>query len=93
MKTIIETSYLSDEEIVRACKICEEAGVDFVKTSTGFSGAGAKVEHIQLMRQTLNPETGIKASGGIKTREQAIAMIQAGADRLGTSSGTQLIVE
>ena len=93
MKTIIETSYLSDEEIVRACKMCEEAGVDFVKTSTGFSSAGAKKEHIQLMRETLSSQTGIKASGGIKTREQALAMIEAGADRLGTSSGIQLISE
>ena len=93
MKTIIETSYLSDEEIIKACEICEEAGVDFVKTSTGFSSAGAKVEHIRLMRETLGKQTGIKASGGIKTKEQALAMIEAGADRLGTSSGIQLISE
>ena len=91
MKTIIETSYLSDEEIREACKICEDAGVDFVKTSTGFSSAGAKVEHIRLMRSVLSSNTGIKASGGIKTREQALQMIEAGADRLGTSSGVQLL--
>ena len=91
MKTIIETSYLSDQEIIDACKICEDAGVDFVKTSTGFSSAGARVEHIKLMRSVLSSNTGIKASGGIKTREQALAMIEAGADRLGTSSGVQLL--
>jgi len=91
MKTIIETSYLSDQEIKDASRICEDAGVDFVKTSTGFSGAGAKVEHIRLMRSVLSPETGIKASGGIKTREQALSMIESGANRLGTSSGKQLL--
>lgn len=91
LKVIIETAYLSDEEITEACKLCADAGVDFVKTSTGFAPAGAKVEQVRLMRSVLPQEVGIKASGGIKTREQAIAMIEAGADRLGTSSGIKLI--
>lgn len=91
LKVIIETAYLSDEEIIDACKLCADAGVDFVKTSTGFAPAGAKVEHVKLMRSVLPEHVGIKASGGIKTREQAIAMIDAGADRLGTSSGIKII--
>lgn len=91
LKVIIETAYLSDEEITEACKLCADAGVDFVKTSTGFAPSGAKVEHVKLMRSVLPTEVGIKASGGIKTREQAIAMIEAGADRLGTSSGVKIV--
>lgn len=91
LKVIIETAYLSDEEITEACKLCADAGVDFVKTSTGFAPAGAKVEHVTLMRSVLPEQVGIKASGGIKTREQAIAMIEAGADRLGTSSGIKIV--
>lgn len=91
LKVIIETAYLSNEEIADACKLCADSGADFVKTSTGFAPAGAKVEHIKLMRSVLRAEVGIKASGGIKTREQAIALIEAGAARLGTSSGIALI--
>jgi deoxyribose-phosphate aldolase len=91
LKVIIETAYLTDEEIVRACSLCADAGVDIVKTSTGFAPSGAKVEHVQLMRKVLPKEVGIKASGGIKTKEQAIAMIEAGADRLGTSSGIKIV--
>lgn len=91
LKVIIETAYLSDEEIADACKLCADAGADFVKTSTGFAPAGAKVEHIKLMRSVLPDEVGIKASGGIKTREQALALIEAGATRLGTSSGIALV--
>ncbi len=91
LKVIIETAYLSDEEIIEACKLCADAGVDFIKTSTGFAPTGAKVEHIMLMRSVLPSQVGIKASGGIKTREQAIAMIEAGADRLGTSSGVNIV--
>lgn len=91
LKVIIETAYLSDEEIIEACKLCTDAGVDIVKTSTGFAPTGAKVEHIKLMRSVLPSHVGIKASGGIKTREQAIAMIEAGADRLGTSSGIKIV--
>lgn len=91
VKIIIETAYLSDDEIIQACKRCADTGADFVKTSTGFAPAGAKVEHIQLMRSVLPAGVGIKASGGIKTREQALLMIEAGADRLGTSSGVTIV--
>lgn len=91
LKVIIETAYLSNTEIESACKICADAGVDFVKTSTGFAGEGAKVEHIQLMRSVLPKNVGIKASGGIKTAEQAINLIKAGADRIGTSSGVKIV--
>lgn len=90
LKVIIETSYLSDDEIERACKICADAGADFVKTSTGFAPSGATVEHIALMRKTLPDHVGIKASGGIKTLAQAQALLLAGADRLGTSSGVSI---
>jgi deoxyribose-phosphate aldolase len=87
LKVIIETAYLSNEEIVEACKLCVDAGADFVKTSTGFAPSSAKVEHVQLMRNTVPSSVGVKASGGIKTKAQAIEMIQAGANRIGTSSG------
>ncbi|HNP17495.1 MAG TPA: deoxyribose-phosphate aldolase [Fulvivirga sp.] len=93
LKVIIETAFLSDEEIVAACKLCNDAGVDFVKTSTGFAPEGAKVEHIKLMRSVLPSSVGIKASGGIKTYEQSVALINAGADRLGTSSGVGIMKE
>jgi deoxyribose-phosphate aldolase len=91
LKVIIETAYLSRDEIIRACKICADAGADFVKTSTGFAPAGALAENIRLMRSHLPKEVGIKASGGIRTRLQAEEMIAAGADRLGTSSGIAII--
>ncbi len=91
LKVIIETAYLSDSEIEKACKLCADAGVDFVKTSTGFAPAGAKVEHIELMRKNLPAEVAIKASGGIKTLDQASAMIKAGASRIGTSSGIAIV--
>ncbi len=91
LKVIIETAYLSADEITKACKLCADSGTDFVKTSTGFAPAGATVEHIQLMRSVLPPTVRIKASGGIKTCEQAIALIEAGADRIGTSSGVKLV--
>ncbi|HNV29894.1 MAG TPA: deoxyribose-phosphate aldolase [Cyclobacteriaceae bacterium] len=91
LKVIIETAYLSDEEIVEASKLCADAGADFVKTSTGFAPAGANVEHIKLMRGAVPASVGIKASGGIKTLDQAIQLIEAGADRLGTSSGISLV--
>lgn len=91
LKVIIETAYLSDEEIVQACIICAEAGVDYVKTSTGFAPEGAKEKHIRLMRENLPSSIGIKASGGIKTYEQAVKLIEAGADRIGTSSGVQIM--
>lgn len=91
LKVIIETAYLSDEEIAQASKLCADAGADFVKTSTGFAPSGAKAEHIKIMRQAAPAHVGIKASGGIKTLQQAIQMIEAGADRLGTSSGISIV--
>jgi deoxyribose-phosphate aldolase len=90
LKVIIETAYLSDSEIEKACKLCADAGVDFVKTSTGFAPTGATAEHVALMRKNLPPTVGLKASGGIKTLEQAVAMIKAGATRIGTSSGVAI---
>lgn len=91
LKVIIETSYLSDDEIAMACKICEDSGADYVKTSTGFSGAGASIAHILMIRKLLSIAVGIKASGGIKTSEQVIKLLQAGADRIGTSSSVSII--
>ena len=86
LKVILETSLLSPEEIGRASKLCVDAGADFIKTSTGFGSAGAKTEDIRLIRNAVGDGAGIKASGGIKTREFALELIQAGADRIGTSS-------
>lgn len=91
LKVIIETSLLTDEEKRTACSLAVEAGAQFVKTSTGFNGGGATVADIQLMRQAVGPSIGVKASGGIKTTEQAWEMIRAGATRIGTSSGVQLV--
>ncbi|MGB5979015.1 MAG: deoxyribose-phosphate aldolase [Cyclobacteriaceae bacterium] len=91
LKVIIETAYLSDDEIVTACKLCTDAGVDFVKTSTGFAGEGAKEEHVRLMRKSLPSNVGIKASGGIRDLATAVRMIEAGADRIGTSSGIAIV--
>jgi deoxyribose-phosphate aldolase len=91
LKVIIETAYLSDSEIEKACKICSDAGADFVKTSTGFAPAGATKEQVSLMKKVLPSHVGIKASGGIKTYEQALAMIHAGASRIGTSSGPAIV--
>lgn len=91
LKVIIETAYLSDPEIERACKMCADGGTDYVKTSTGFAGAGAKKEHIVLMKKVLPSSVGIKASGGIKTLEQVKELAQAGAVRIGTSSGVSIM--
>lgn len=94
LKVIIETDLLSKEEIKKACELIIQAGGDFAKTSTGFvkNGVGAKIEDIELMHETLkNTNVRIKASGGIKDREKAIALINAGASRLGTSSGVKLL--
>lgn len=93
MKVIIETAYLSDEEIVKASILCQDAGTDFVKTSTGFAPAGAKTEHIKLIRKTINSNVGVKASGGIRDYATAVAMIEAGADRLGVSAGPDITKE
>lgn len=91
LKVIIETCLLSNDEIVRACKAAKEADADFVKTSTGFSTGGATVEAVRLMRETVGPEMGVKASGGVRTHEDLIAMVEAGANRIGTSSGAKII--
>lgn len=91
VKVIIETALLTLEEKIKACEICAKVGVDFVKTSTGFASSGAEVEDIKLMRKNLPEAIKIKASGGIKTKEQAEALVKAGADRLGTSSSLNLI--
>ncbi|MBP1041310.1 deoxyribose-phosphate aldolase [Vagococcus sp. BWB3-3] len=86
VKVIIEASLLTNDEIVTASRLAKEAGADFVKTSTGFSTGGAKVEDVALMRATVGPEMGVKASGGIHTAKEAQSMIDAGATRLGTSA-------
>lgn len=91
VKVIIETSLLDREEIIRACELAKAAGADFVKTSTGFSTGGAKVEDVRLMRETVGPEMGVKASGGIHNEEEAMAMIEAGATRIGTSAGVAIV--
>lgn len=89
-KVIIETCLLTDDEKVKVCEICKQVGADFVKTSTGFSTGGATVEDIALMRQTVGADMGVKASGGVRSKEDALAMINAGATRLGASSGVQI---
>jgi len=90
-KVIIETCLLTEDEKVRACQIAVQAGADFVKTSTGFSTGGATAEDIALMRKTVGPEIGVKASGGVRSAEDAEAMIQAGATRIGASSGVKIV--
>lgn len=91
VKVILETCYLSDDEIVQACKIAKEAGADFVKTSTGFGTGGATVENVSLMRKTVGREIGVKASGGIKNYDIALDMLDAGANRIGASSGVAIV--
>ena len=91
IKVIFETALLTKDEIKKLCEICNEKGVDFVKTSTGFNGSGASVEMVQFLKENLSPKIKIKASGGIKTKDQAEALVNAGSDRLGTSSGLDLI--
>ena len=91
VKVIIETSLLTDEEKVTACKLAKAAGADFVKTSTGFSGGGANVHDIALMRATVGPQMGVKASGGVRDYESAKALIEAGATRIGASSGRKIV--
>lgn len=90
VKVILETCLLEKSEIVMACRIAKDAGAAFVKTSTGFSSGGATVEDVALMRQTVGPEMGVKASGGIRSKEDVEAMIEAGADRLGTSRSVEI---
>ena len=91
VKVIIETALLEQAEIIKACELAKAAGADFVKTSTGFSTGGAKVEDIRLMRETVGPEMGVKASGGIHNEAEAVAMIEAGATRIGTSAGVSIM--
>lgn len=91
LKVILETCLLTDEEIVKACELSVEAGADFVKTSTGFSTGGATVHHVALMRKTVGPNIGVKASGGVRTHEDLLSMVEAGANRIGTSAGCKII--
>ncbi|MCR9641038.1 MULTISPECIES: deoxyribose-phosphate aldolase [Vibrio] len=91
LKVIFETCLLTNEQIVELCHICKRAGADYVKTSTGFSTGGATVEHITLMRDTVGNEIGVKASGGVRTRETAQAMIDAGASRVGASASVSIV--
>ncbi len=90
VKIIIETCYLTNKEKVLAAKLVKKGGADFVKTSTGFGLSGATIEDVKLLRKAVGKNFGVKASGGIKTREQAEAMIKAGANRIGTSSGIEI---
>ena len=91
VKVIIETCLLTDEEKVKACEAAKAAGADFVKTSTGFSTGGATTHDIALMRKTVGPEMGVKASGGIRDYAMAMAMIEAGANRIGASAGIEIV--
>jgi deoxyribose-phosphate aldolase len=93
VKVILETFFLTDAEKVSACRSVKNAGADFVKTSTGFLGGGATVEDIALMRKTVGPDFGVKASGGVRTKEDALAMINAGATRIGASASIAIVTE
>ena len=91
LKVIIETCLLDDEEKIQACLCAKRAGANFVKTSTGFSTAGATVDDVRLMRQTVGEDMGVKAAGGIRSKEAALAMIEAGATRIGASSSKKIL--
>ncbi len=93
VKVILETCYLTEEEKIRGCKLAMEAGASFVKTSTGFGSAGATVEDVKLMRKVIGKNSGLKAAGGIRTLEDALKMIEAGANRLGLSGSMAIIRE
>jgi deoxyribose-phosphate aldolase len=93
LKVILETGLLTDEEIIKACKLCKEMTVDFVKTSTGYVKPGATVEAVKLLRKNLPKTIKIKASGGIRTKEFALELIEAGADRLGCSASVSIVSE
>ncbi len=93
LKVILENALLTDEEKVSACRLAVEAGADFVKTSTGFARSGATVADVALMRRTVGPEIGVKAAGGIRTYADALAMIEAGANRLGASASLKILEE
>lgn len=91
LKVIIEAALLTDEEKVLACEIAQDSGADFVKTSTGFASSGATLKDVRLMRQTVEPRIGVKAAGGIHSYKEAMAMIEAGANRIGASAGVQIV--
>lgn len=91
VKVIIETALLTDDEKVRACKLAVQAGATFVKTSTGFQGGGATAEDVALMRRTVGPNVGVKASGGVRSLDDVTKMVEAGATRIGASSGVQIV--
>jgi len=93
VKVILETGLLTDAEKVTACELAEKAGAEYVKTSTGTGHGGATVEDIRLMRKTVGDRMKVKAAGGIRTYEQARALLEAGADRIGTSAGVQIITQ
>ena len=93
LKLIIETCLLTDDEIIRACEAAKDAGADFVKTSTGFSSGGATVHAVELMKKTVGDDLKVKASGGIRTLDDALSMINAGADRLGCSATVSILAE
>ncbi|MEA1972419.1 MAG: deoxyribose-phosphate aldolase, partial [Candidatus Cloacimonadota bacterium] len=90
-KLILETCLLNETEIIIASLLAKKAGFDFVKTSTGFNSAGAKVEDVKLMREVVGPKMGVKASGGVRTRDDALLMLKAGANRIGASKGIEII--
>jgi deoxyribose-phosphate aldolase len=93
VKVILETGLLTDAQKIAACVIAAEAGADFVKTSTGFSGGGATAADIALMRQIVGPKMGVKASGGVRTAADALRLIAAGATRIGASAGVKIVAE
>jgi deoxyribose-phosphate aldolase len=93
VKVIFETAFLTDDEIVRMCGLCEQVGADFVKTSTGYAPAGATLEHVRLMRASVGPAVSVKAAGGIRTLDQLLAYRAAGAKMIGTRSTVEIIQE
>jgi deoxyribose-phosphate aldolase len=93
VKVILEAALLTDEEKVRACRLAQAAGADMVKTSTGFGPGGATAHDVALMRQTVGPQMGVKAAGGIRTLQDALAMIESGATRLGASASAKIMAE
>ena len=93
IKVIVETAYLDEAEVTKTAKLCADAGADFVKTSTGYAPAGATEAHVRQLRRVLSSHVGVKASGGIKTYGQALAMIEAGADRIGASAAISMLTE
>jgi deoxyribose-phosphate aldolase len=91
VKVILETSLLNDDQKIVACRLAQMAGADFVKTSTGFGASGATVHDVELMRRTVGPEMGVKASGGIRTLEDLLKMLDAGATRIGASASVKIV--